>query len=218
MGDKVMYNSYESCPWTNPPTWPHNMVSGMVMHSRLAQLTAIRAAYLLGLGKVRPDGKWWFDVEYIDDIIRPWGRGENYHLKDFGQRIVSRMERSSDTYNVRAVERAVQILSSFDGEHAERGVSEIAQVTGLHKSTAHRIIMTLLNCGFLERTVDEEKVRLGLRLVELGLGALRDLDFRRAAFPYMEQLVEPALSRPMCCEGNHGSPGHLVSTPMSYIQ
>jgi IclR family KDG regulon transcriptional repressor len=100
------------------------------------------------------------------------------------------MEKDPKTYNVRAVERAVQILSSFDSEHAERGVSEIAQVTGLHKATAHRIIMTLLNCGFLERAPDGERVRLGLRLVELGLGALRRLDFRRAAFPYMEQLVE----------------------------
>ena len=100
------------------------------------------------------------------------------------------MAKDPKTYNVRAVERATWILSSFDGEYAERGVSEIAQATGLHKATAHRIIMTLLNCGFLERTADGERVRLGLRLVELGLGALRDLDFRRAAFPYMQQLVE----------------------------
>jgi IclR family KDG regulon transcriptional repressor len=100
------------------------------------------------------------------------------------------MEKDSNTYNVRAVERATWILSAFDGEHAERGVSEIAQATGLHKATAHRIIMTLLNCGFLERTADGEKFRLGLRLVELGLGALRRLDFRQAAFPYMQQLVE----------------------------
>ena len=100
------------------------------------------------------------------------------------------MEKDPKTYNVRAVERAVRILSAFDGEHPERGVSEIAQATGLHKATAHRIIMTLLNCGFLERTVNGEKLRLGLGVVELGLGALRDLDFRRAAFPYMQQLVE----------------------------
>jgi epoxyqueuosine reductase len=104
MGDKVKYNGYatwkldtrrcasfnftnkkgtmcnrcvKSCPWTNPPTWPHNMVRGMVMHSRLAQLIAIRAARLLGLGKDRPDDKWWFDVEYVDDVIKPWGRREN---------------------------------------------------------------------------------------------------------------------------------------------
>jgi IclR family KDG regulon transcriptional repressor len=100
------------------------------------------------------------------------------------------MEKDPKTYNVRAVERAMQILSSFDGEHAERGVSEIAQATGLHKATAYRIIMTLLNGSFLERTSDGERFRLGLRVVELGLGALRDLDFRQAAFPYMQQLVE----------------------------
>jgi IclR family KDG regulon transcriptional repressor len=84
----------------------------------------------------------------------------------------------------------MQILSAFDGEHGDRGVSEIAQVTGLHKATAHRIMMTLLNYGFLERAPDGERFRLGLRMVELGLGALRGLDFRQAAYPYMQQLVD----------------------------
>jgi IclR family KDG regulon transcriptional repressor len=100
------------------------------------------------------------------------------------------MEKDPQSYNVRAVERAMQILSSFDGEHTERGVSEVAQSTGLHKATTHRIMMTLLNCGFLERAADGERFRLGLRVVELGLGALRGLDLRRAAYPYMQQLVE----------------------------
>jgi IclR family KDG regulon transcriptional repressor len=94
-----------------------------------------------------------------------------------------------ETYNVRAVERAMQILSSFDDEHSERGVSEMARSTGLHKATTHRIMMTLLNGGFLERAHDGERFCLGLRVVELGLGALRGLDLRRAAFPYMQQLV-----------------------------
>ena len=100
------------------------------------------------------------------------------------------MERDPSSYNVRAVERAVQILSSFDDGHAEQGVSEIAQATDLHKATAHRIIMTLLNSGFLERTSDGDKFRLGLRMVGLGLGALRRLDIRRAAQPYMQKLVD----------------------------
>ncbi len=96
-GDKVMYNGYEtwklnvkrcasfnftnkkgtmcnrcvkSCPWTNPPTWPHNMVRKMVMGSRIAQQIAVRAAYLLKPGKDRPDQKWWFDMEYVDDEIQ----------------------------------------------------------------------------------------------------------------------------------------------------
>jgi len=96
-GDKVMYNGYEtwkldtrrcasfnftnkngtmcnrcvkSCPWTNLRTWPHNLVCTMVMGSRLAQQIAIRAAHLLETGKDRPDQKWWFDMEYVDDVIQ----------------------------------------------------------------------------------------------------------------------------------------------------
>jgi len=95
-GDKVMYNGYEtwkldvrrcasfnftnkkgtmcnrcvkSCPWTHPSTWPHNLVRTMVMHSRLAQQIAIRAAHLLEPGKGHPDDKWWFDLEYVDDQL-----------------------------------------------------------------------------------------------------------------------------------------------------
>jgi DNA-binding IclR family transcriptional regulator len=92
---------------------------------------------------------------------------------------------------VHAVERAMRILSCFDdSQHAELGVSDIARVTRLHKATAYRIIMTLVSSGFLERTADGVKFQLGLRVVELGLRAMRGLDFRRAALPYMEQLVE----------------------------
>ncbi len=99
------------------------------------------------------------------------------------------MERDPKRYNVRAVERAVRILSSFGNDHAEQSVTQIAQATGLPKATAHRITMTLFNSGFLERTGDGEQFRLGLRMVGLGLGALRRLDIRRAAQPYMQKLV-----------------------------
>lgn len=95
-GDKVIYNGYEtwkldtrrcasfnftnkkgtmcnrcvkSCPWGNPPTRPHNLVRTMVMKSHIAQTIAIRAAYLLGLGKDHPDEKWWFDMEYVDGAL-----------------------------------------------------------------------------------------------------------------------------------------------------
>lgn len=96
-GNKVMYNGYEtwkldvkrcasfnftnrngtmcnrcvkSCPWTNPPTWPHNLVRALVTRSSLAQLIAIRGAYLLRSGKRHPDDKWWFDMEYDGDVIK----------------------------------------------------------------------------------------------------------------------------------------------------
>ncbi len=92
-------------------------------------------------------------------------------------------------YNVRAVERALQILGCFDQDHLAQGVSEIAHAVGLHKATTHRIVMTLVNYGYLERA-DDGKYRLGMRLADLGFRVIGGLDLRRAAYPFMTQLVE----------------------------
>jgi len=93
-------------------------------------------------------------------------------------------------YNVRAVERALQILGCFDDQHPERGVSEIAEEVDLHKATAHRIVTTLVNFGFLERGEDGQKYRLGLELADLGFKVVRRMDLRREALPIMKQLVQ----------------------------
>lgn len=93
-------------------------------------------------------------------------------------------------YNVRAVERALQILGCFDDKHPERGISDIAQAVGLHKATAHRIVTTLVNYGYLERIEDGQKYRLGLELPNLGYKVIRRMDLRREAQPFMKQFVE----------------------------
>lgn len=93
-------------------------------------------------------------------------------------------------YNVRAVERALQIMGCFDDENPERGISDIAQVVGLHKATAHRIVTTLVNFGYLERADDGQRYRLGLELATIGFKVIRRMDLRREALPYMRQLVE----------------------------
>jgi DNA-binding IclR family transcriptional regulator len=93
-------------------------------------------------------------------------------------------------YNVRAVERALLILSSFDDQHPEQGLSDIAQEVELHKATTHRIVTTLVNYGFLERIAGNQKYRLGLQLTDLGFKAIRRLDLRREALPYMNELTQ----------------------------
>ena len=93
-------------------------------------------------------------------------------------------------YNVRAVERALQILECFDNDHPERGISDIAQAVELHKATAHRIVTTLVNYGYLERADDGQRYRLGLELTNLGFKVIHRMDLRREALPYMKQLVE----------------------------
>ena len=93
-------------------------------------------------------------------------------------------------YNVRAVERALQILECFDDEHPERGISEIAQAVDLHKATAYRIVTTLVNYGYLEWAAEGQKYRLGLELTNLGFKVIRRMDLRHEALPYMKELVQ----------------------------
>jgi IclR family KDG regulon transcriptional repressor len=98
--------------------------------------------------------------------------------------------KDQNDYNVRAVERALKILACFDDEHTERGISEIAYAVELHKATAHRIVTTLVNFGFLERSAGGQKYRLGLELANLGFKVIRRLDLRREARPFMKELVQ----------------------------
>jgi IclR family KDG regulon transcriptional repressor len=98
--------------------------------------------------------------------------------------------KDSTEYNVRAVERALDILNCFDDEHTERGITEIAQAANLHKATAHRIVATLVNYHFLDRAPDGQKYRLGLQLTDLGYKVVRRMNLRNEAYPYMVELVK----------------------------
>jgi len=93
-------------------------------------------------------------------------------------------------YNVRAVERALQILDCFDDEHPERGISDISLAVDLHKSTTHRIVTTLLNHGYLERAEDDQRYRLGLQLASLGYKVIQRVDARQEALPFMNEMVK----------------------------
>ena len=99
------------------------------------------------------------------------------------------MMKDPNKYNVRAVERALQIMDCFDDEHPEMGISEIAQVVGLHKATAYRIVTTLVNYGYLEWMPDSQKYKLGLELSNLGYKVIRRMDLRSEALPHMRKLV-----------------------------
>lgn len=91
-------------------------------------------------------------------------------------------------YNIRAVERAARILACFDNDSPVLSSSEIAQAVGLHKSTTHRILTTLVHHRLLERASDGVRYRLGLQLANLGFRVIQRMDTRREAIPVMTRL------------------------------
>jgi len=112
--------------------------------------------------------------------------------------------RDPSDYNVRAVERALQILECFDDRHPERGVSEISEEIGLHKATTHRILTTLMNYGYIERAADGQKYCLGLRLSELGFKVVRRMNLRKEALPLIQQMLDQLGETCDLCVYDHG--------------
>jgi DNA-binding IclR family transcriptional regulator len=90
---------------------------------------------------------------------------------------------------VQTVDRALQILESFEGAAEVRGVSELAGRLGVHRSTALRLVATLEARDFLERVPGSDVYRLGHRLGRLGLLASRHRDLVDAARQPMEDLA-----------------------------
>jgi len=93
---------------------------------------------------------------------------------------------------VSVLDRCVALLTAFDSEHAELGVSELARRTGMAKSTAHRLSTELVRVGMLEPVGD--RLRLGMRLFEIGQLVPRQRTLREAALPFMEDLREATRS------------------------
>ena len=85
--------------------------------------------------------------------------------------------------------RALAILSSFDLDHSEVGVSQVAELVGLHKSTAHRLLATLESQGFVSKT-DRSKYVLGRKIFELGAVAYAQGGFHGIVLEELGRLVE----------------------------
>ncbi len=91
---------------------------------------------------------------------------------------------------VHSVERALSILEALGQKSQGYGCTELGQLLGLHKSTVHRLISTLQAYGFAEKDPHTDRYKLGIKVIYLGLEALNNLDFRKIAIPYMQELVE----------------------------
>ncbi len=89
---------------------------------------------------------------------------------------------------VRSLGRALQILNCFLGDEESLTLTEIARRTGLSKSTAHRLVATLLHHRYLEQD-SADHLKLGIRLFELGSLVQNRLEVRREALPILTELA-----------------------------
>lgn len=88
---------------------------------------------------------------------------------------------------IQVVERMMKLLDVL-AEHPEPlGLKQIAELTGLHPSTAHRILAAMSADRLVDR-IEPGSYRLGMRLLELGTLVRSRISVREVALPIMREL------------------------------
>lgn len=90
---------------------------------------------------------------------------------------------------VEALSRGLSVLRCFTPGVRSLGNLEIAERTGLPRSTVSRIVFTLLTLGYLRYDSESGRYSPGYAVLELGFGCLANLEVRSVARPLMEELA-----------------------------
>ena len=94
----------------------------------------------------------------------------------------------ADRYTVPGLERGLRILAEFSRHEAVLTAPELARRLGVPRSTVFRLLVTLENMGFVERTPDGRSYRLGLAVLRLGFEYLGSLGMVELGRPLLERL------------------------------
>lgn len=88
---------------------------------------------------------------------------------------------------VKSVQRAIQILELLSERH-RLTATDVTKLTGFPKSTVHDILATLEAERLVHREEDSNRFSLGFKLFGLGNTARIDMDLRRIAYPYLQDI------------------------------
>jgi DNA-binding IclR family transcriptional regulator len=88
-----------------------------------------------------------------------------------------------------SLDRGIRILDMLGSASEPLGVTDIARVLEVDKSTAYRLLLTLQARGYVQQ-LDTKKYRLGCRCIHLGSAALNAIDIRAEAATYLEELAQ----------------------------
>jgi len=90
--------------------------------------------------------------------------------------------------SIQVIERMSLLFDALAAAPGELSLKALAQATGLHPSTAHRILAALAHAHLIER--QDGAYRLGIHLLELGNLVKARLNIREIALPRMQRLHE----------------------------
>lgn len=95
-----------------------------------------------------------------------------------------------ETAGIRSVRRAMALLNHFTAQRPCWSITELSQVTGLHKSVVYRLLASMELDGFVSQDPRSKKYRIGPQAFAVGSTFRPFLFLEQLAYPVIETLVE----------------------------
>jgi len=99
------------------------------------------------------------------------------------------MVKDKPAYPIKVLNKSLSILETLLQHNSPMSMTEISEKLGLYPSTIHRILDTLKHWGYVEQGSNNQKYQLGLKLLELGMAKLHQIDLVKEAHPFLKELV-----------------------------
>jgi DNA-binding IclR family transcriptional regulator len=91
--------------------------------------------------------------------------------------------------SIQVIDRMMQLIDCLAASGVPASLKSLSEETGLHPSTAHRILGVMVRCGFADR-IEPGAYRLGMRFLELGNAVRSRINVREVALPLMRELAQ----------------------------
>jgi len=100
------------------------------------------------------------------------------------------MNKITPNYPIKVLNKAFTVLDILLKNNAPMSMTEIGEQLHFYPSTIHRILDTLKYGGYVEQDPSTQKYQLGLKLLELGMAKLQQIDLIRESTPYLKELAK----------------------------
>lgn len=98
------------------------------------------------------------------------------------------MNDQKPNYPIKVLNKAFSVLDILLKNNVPMSMTEISEELHFYPSTIHRILDTLKYGGYVEQDQTTQKYQLGLKLVELGMARLNQIDLVKEARPFLKEL------------------------------
>ena len=92
-------------------------------------------------------------------------------------------------YKVKSLAKAMRLLECFTSQKPELGITEIANMLDIQKSSVHNMISTFEDMGYVSQNKETGKYYLGVKLLQFSYIVNNHIGIRKYFLPYMKQIA-----------------------------